>query len=175
MTVRVVVYAEGSGERAGNLTLLPAPGESLSEDHLGPVHVLMRRAPVGARGLPEPAVQFEAPLRLARGGREPRGSDLQHRRTLRQLLRWPRADFRPDLAIVIVDADDELDRARRLEMETQDIGVSRVIAAAVREFESWLIADTDAVRKTLTLELSTTKDPESMSCRAGRTARRTPR
>jgi hypothetical protein len=64
-----------------------------------------------------------------------------------------------------VDADDELDRARRLEMETRDIGVSRVIAAAVREFESWLIADTSAVRKTLTLELSTTKDPESMSCR----------
>lgn len=33
--VRVVLYAEGAGEMLGSVSLLPAPGEPLSETMLG--------------------------------------------------------------------------------------------------------------------------------------------
>jgi hypothetical protein len=160
MTRRLVVYAEGSADRGGEVTLLPAPGEALSPEQLGPVHVFVRRV-LTARGLPEGAIRFEAPLRVR--GRDARGSDLHNRVTLRQLLRWARPDLRPELVIVIVDADDEPLRAQRLERETDDLGVERVVVAAMREFEAWLIADTRALRETLDLNLSMTKDVESMA------------
>jgi hypothetical protein len=159
MTLRVVVYSEGPTDLAGEIAWPPTPGEPLSEGHLGPVHILVRR--VLALKVPEPAVRFEAPLRV-RGGREARGSDLHHERTLRQLLRWPRVDRRPDLAVVIVDADDERGRARRLEVATEDVGVARVVGAAVCEFESWLVADALATSRCFARTLPTTKDPEAM-------------
>jgi hypothetical protein len=43
-TLRVVLYAEGAGETRGAVSLLPAPGEVLGEEWLGPGHLLIRRA-----------------------------------------------------------------------------------------------------------------------------------
>jgi hypothetical protein len=161
MTLRVVFYAEGSAERAGEISLVPAPGATLSAEHLGPVHLLIHRALTDQR-VPQGAVRFEAPLRVR--GRTAKGSDLYSEGTLRQLLRWARPDLRPDLVVVMVDTDDELGRVRRLEAATTNIGVQRIVAGAVREFEAWLIADTRALRQTFGLDISTTRDPESMPC-----------
>lgn len=123
--MRIVVYAEGPSERAGEIALPPAPGQPLTEEHLGPVHVLVRRLLVQERRLPEGAIGFEAPL-LVRG-REARGSHLYTSTTLRQLLRWARTEKRPDLAIVIVDSK-LLERAQR-EHGKRPQEVRRTIAA----------------------------------------------
>ena len=142
MSLRVALYAEGAGETGGTETLLPAPGNSLEENHLGPAHMLLRRAISMRRGLSEDAVSFQSPLRTRRA-RVARGSDLIVRRTLRELLSWPDPSRRPDLAIVLVDADGDSTRKRKLEgfLEGLPSATITVIAVAVQEFESWFVAD----------------------------------
>jgi len=164
MSLRVVLYAEGGNETTGEAGLPPAPGTSLLEGNLGSGHVLVRRCLELTRNLPAPAVRFEAPLRDRRGN-VARGTALLHRETLRQLLTWPLAHMRPDLAVVLVDGDEDLSRKARLEELVSDIAVSRVIAVAVQEFEAWLIADHAAVRKALGAALPAPADPERMARR----------
>ncbi len=137
MTLRVVLYAEGAGERLGVESLLPVPGESLGEPHLGAAHHLLRRAIEAARSIPTAAIRFESPLRTR--GRI--ATDLQHQRTLRQLLTWLDPRKRPDLAVVLVDCDGENTRKARLMGYVTGLPVAHVIAVAIQEFEAWLLAD----------------------------------
>ena len=46
---------------------------------------------------------------------------------------------------MLVDEDGERDRRAKLEAAVQNLPVTAVVAIAVREFESWLLADTKAV------------------------------
>src|SRR5262249_16615938 len=104
VSLRVVLYAEGAGETGGELSLPPTPGSELAADHPGPGHELVRRCIVHSSPLKEGAVIFVAPLRL-KTGRIPKGSDLLHRASLRQLLQWARPEHRPRFAIILVDCD----------------------------------------------------------------------
>jgi hypothetical protein len=164
MSLRVVLYAEGGNETAGEIALPPAPGTPLLEDNLGAGHILVRRCLELTRKIPAPAVRFEAPLRDRRGN-VARGTALLHRETLRQLLSWPLAHKRPDLVVILVDCDEEQDRKARLEDCVSDLVVSKVIAVAVQEFEAWLIADHAAVCKALDAPLTVPRDPERMARR----------
>lgn len=143
MTVRVVVYAEGAADRAGELGLPPVPGAGLIDVHLGAAHHLVRRVVADVHGVPPAAVQFEAPRRGPRGRREATGSDLLARETVRQLLTWFEASKRPDLAVVLVDADGKRERYQLLRDHIADLPVRpvTVVGVAVEELESWLIAD----------------------------------
>lgn len=144
--VRVVLYAEGAGEVSFS-SLERSPGTSLLEEELGAAHLLIRRALEQGRGIPEAAVSFEEPLRLRRGGRIARGSDLLSSQRLRELLTWPAHP--PDLAVVLVDADGFLDRLQVLQRAVVDRSVPHAIGVAVQEFEAWLISDHGAVKKAL--------------------------
>jgi hypothetical protein len=143
--MRVVLYAEGAGER-GDTTAISV-GDWIAQDDWGPAHWLVCRVLEVERRVPASAVQFEGPLRVVPGGRVATGSDLQEKKRLRRLLTW--AQNPPELAVVLVDSDDELDRAQRLRTATMDIDVPHAIGAAVREFEAWLIADAAAVKDAL--------------------------
>lgn len=161
MSLRVVVYAEGSGESARGLP--PAPGESLEEGALGAAHILVRRCLDMDAGIPVAAVRFDSPLRTR--GRMPRGSDFLHPPTLAQLLTWPRPDKQPGLAVVIVDADGDSRRKPMLDEAVSKVRVNRVVAVAVQEFEAWLIADEAAAAAVLGQRLSRSKAPEQMARR----------
>lgn len=84
MSLRVVLYAEGSAEGTGMTTLFPAPGDELPPDCLGAAHILVRRCICSINPLPEAAIRFDSPLRF--GIRMPWGGMLKDRRVLRQLL-----------------------------------------------------------------------------------------
>jgi hypothetical protein len=144
--VRVVLYAEGAGEVSFS-SLERGPGTSLLEEELGAAHLLLRRALEDGRSIPEAAVSFEEPLRLRRGGRIARGSDLLSSQRLRELLTWPANP--PDLAVVLVDADGASDRFQTLQRTAADRSVPHAIGVAVQEFEAWLIADHAAVKRAL--------------------------
>jgi hypothetical protein len=149
MSLRVVLYAEGTADTAGEIRVRPKPREPLGEEWLGPAHRLVRRAIARARPrLPEAAILFEEPLRV--GVRVARGSDLLHRPTLRQLLTWVTGK-RPDLAVVLVDRDGAAPRHTELSVAIRDLAipVTSVIAVAIEEFESWLIGDSAAVAQVL--------------------------
>jgi hypothetical protein len=164
MTVRAVLYAEGSRESAGSdrAHLYLEPGALLAEDALGAGHLLVRKAMVRALRVPEPAIQFEAPL-LTRG-RRPRGAQLRHRATLRQLLRWPDPSKRPDCVVFLVDQDGDATRKSALEEAASDLPVPHVFGIPVPEFEAWLIADVQAVRSATSLaEFDVAEPVESLA------------
>jgi hypothetical protein len=164
VSLRVVLYAEGGNETVGAPGLPPAPGAPLHDDDLGPGHVLVRRCVELARNVPAAAVRFEAPLRNVRGN-VARGTALLHRETLRRLLSWPLADRRPDLAVVLVDGDEDAGRRARLHEIVSDLPVSKVVGVAVQEFEAWLLADHAAVRQALGAAQALPSDPEGMARR----------
>ncbi len=156
--LRVVLYAEGTGE-LGSVSARPPPGEPLPEAHLGPAHLLVRRALAAARRTDPTAIVFESPLRL-RSGREPRGSDLHEPTTLRRLLGFVRSV--PDMAIVLVDADgDSNERRRTLAGVTSGV-VPIVRGIAVQEFEAWLVADEVSASRVLGRVLDAVPEPDSM-------------
>jgi hypothetical protein len=147
-SLRVVVYAEGAGELVGELRLRRAPGDTLVDEWLGPAHLLVRRAICSAKpSLPEGAIQFEEPLRVR--AREARGSDLQDPRVLRTLLSWLLPENRPDLAVVLTDADGELDRKMRISSGLTGLHSKWILGVPVQEFEAWLIADAAAASSVL--------------------------
>lgn len=161
MTVRVVLLAEGSGETGGVLTMPPSPGDALTDDMLGPAHALVARALAKTWNVPERAVRFEAPNRTVRGTIV-RGGELLDRGTLRRVLLWARPTQRPDLAVVLVDADGTHDRRARLAEYTADLPGRRVIGVAVQEFEAWLLADEAALRDVLGGDIPSTAGPEAL-------------
>src|SRR5690348_4793988 len=103
--LRVVVYAEGPG--GGFRGLPPEPGRPLTSEWLGAAHVFVRRC-LETEGIPSGAIRFDSPLRTR--GRIARGGDLEHAPTLRRLLTWIDAALRPDLAVVLTDADGDAGR-----------------------------------------------------------------
>lgn len=161
---RVVVYAEGAGELTGpDTSRQRAPGTPLTENELGAAHLLVRRCLEHTRSLTPESIQFEEPLRSR--GKLARGSMLHSRTTLRPLLFWADEDLRPDLAVVLVDADGKEARQAELDSALQDLTVEAVAAVAVQEFEAWLIADPEAVKSVLRKPLSPPKPPERLGRR----------
>jgi len=85
MTLRVVLYAEGSlesGKRPRGI-----PGRDLASDEIGPAHILMRRVIADVSSIPEAAVTFVTPLR-DRFGHHATGTRLHHGAALKRLLTW---------------------------------------------------------------------------------------
>ncbi len=166
MSLRVVLYAEG-GREVGGERAPRTPGERLEPGDLGPAHLLVRRLIAAERGLPEPAILFEAPLRLQ--GRVARGGALHERDHLRRLCTWLLRELQPQLVIVLVDADGETARAARLTTYVEGLASAPIIAVARQEFEAWLVADTRAASQVLDCPCSLDGDPEALEPREAKT------
>lgn len=150
MELRVVLYAEGAGETGGVATLLPAPGEPLDDLHLGPAHILVERCLLTDIYDHDVKVRFVAPLRIPVGARLARGSDLLDRTKLRRLVAPFRPGRDPDLAIVLVDSDGDLQRrtllVRNMAMPADAHRLRSVVGAAHQAFEAWLLGDHTALK-----------------------------
>ena len=158
--MRMVVCAEGAWELKGAAGHSPAPGQRIAEEALGAAHLLVRRVLVERCGQATGQIQFEAPLRV--GGRAARGSDLRDRTSLRRLLTWPRPDARPDLSVVLVDADGDRQCSTTLQAHVSDLPFPPVIGVAVQEFEAWLIADHANAASILGRSLNAPPAPEGL-------------
>lgn len=170
--MRVVLYAEGPGEAGLSGRLGPAPGDPIAEEWLGPGHVLVRRSIAERRSIPEGAVRFEAPLALR--GRAARGSDLRVCANLRKLLTWASPTRKPDLAVVLVDADGEGNQVHTEltgcvggEWNSRQLPVT--VGVAVQEFEAWLLADQEAVHAAIGRTYDALPDLEAMAPREAKT------
>ena len=89
--------------------------------------------------------------------------------TLRRLLSWPPGPRRPELAVVLLDADGDKQRGSGIEQAVDDLPLRRVIGLAVQEFEAWLISDEKAVAGAIGAPFPTQKAPENMKPREAKT------
>lgn len=147
--LRVVLIAEGAGEVRPNPLRFPL--STIPAEDWGPGHVLFARAIESRSSIPRLAVKFTEPLRTTRGAIA-KGSAL-HGKTLRILLNYQPVD-RPDLMIVLVDADGDTTRKRTLEGLVADMPGTKLIAAAIQEFESWLVSDGDTLARVVSAPLA---------------------
>ncbi len=162
--MHVVLYAEGPGE-TGPVEMPPASAarSRISEDALGPAHVLTRRCIARAAGRDESWIEFQAPLFLPRG-KPARGSQLLVPRTLVKLLTWTHPVLAPDLAIVLVDADGSTSRLSDLESTIAGRAMvvpPAIVAVAVQEFETWLLADLQPLRRITSQRIDALPDLEA--------------
>lgn len=139
--------------------------QKLSEEQLGPAHFLLRRAIASARSLRTSEIVFEEGQRavIGRRPRVPRGSDLLKRRVFRTILSWPTPRGQPDLAVVLVDRDEDSKRASKLRRYCDELRSPVVVAVAVKEFEAWLVADDASVGRVLGTKFPTLAKPETLS------------
>lgn len=165
--MRVVLYGEGTGELGGTLTQLPTPGRPLENEMLGAAHIIVKRALCELAGRDPSGIRFDSPQRVR--GRLPRGSDLLHAASLRQLTVWPWPEQKPELVVVLVDADGEKQRRTLVQGHLAAATVPAVVGVAIQEFEAWLIADSGAVSEFLgcepPIDPSRLSNPERLSPR----------
>jgi hypothetical protein len=158
--IRVCVLGPAR-EAADPSTVPPAPGRPLPPDELGPAHVLVARALAAATARAESDVEVVAPLRVR--GRMPLARDLLDPPTARQLLAWPRPDQRPDLTVVVLDADEDPKRREHVRAAVEALGVPVVVAAAAPELEAWMLADNRAVARVLGARLEAQAAPSKLA------------
>lgn len=166
MAVVMVLHAEGPGD-LGRPSGWIAPGYSLLEDDLGPAHELVRRILSTDRGIPPTAVDFREPLRTRSGARA-HGSKLLAPRVLDEVLgAWI---VEVPLVVLLVDGDEQEPAGRRrLLREALDRnGLTGAVGVAIREFESWLIADQEALDAVLGPGRSSPADIEGLDPRVAK-------
>lgn len=157
--MRIAVLAEGPGELVGVRAAYANPGDTLTEDQLGAAHRLVRTILRARRGELAARAAFVEPRR--NGTVRARGTMLHGVRLLERLTTWPKPGERPALQIVLVDEDAD-DRRLALLRLPDDLGKpDLVVGVAVREFESWLIADPRAVSAASGAVFQQPKSPES--------------
>jgi hypothetical protein len=161
VTLRVVLYVEGGRESGGDERSPVEPGVIIPEASLGSAHFLVRRTIEHARRIPEAAIHFECPLRTTRG-KLAKGSDFLNRQTLRQLLTWPSAKRRPDMAIVLHDMDGDTNRLTTLRGHTENLRSRPVIGVAREEFEAWLLADVRTLHSVCKQTVKMPPSPEQL-------------
>lgn len=158
--LRISLIAEGAGELS-RAHFLP-PGALVPEDSLGAGHLLIRRIAVRSTSLPMGAVQFVAGLRRSTG-QQIVGSALGDPSLLKEVLVWPQSGRAPDVSVVLVDADGDAKRYKAIEAVVKTVRVPAAVAIAVQEFEAWLLADHECVRKVMRTEFKSEKRPDDLS------------
>lgn len=140
----------------------PSPGTVLGDSELGAAHVLVRRAALHLDKRRFECLSFEEPLRLA--GSRARGGQLLSRGNLRKLLSWADPRRAPDLSVLLVDEDGDESRLERLTNFVKGLAPPfAVIAVAVREFESWLLADHRALARLTGRRIDHATEVESLA------------
>ncbi len=160
--VCMVVHAEGPGD-LGATTWGLSPKDSLQLDDLGPAHIIVQRILTEGARIPAPAIDFVEPLRTKTGARA-HGSQLLKPSVLDEILAaWLLA---PPLIVLLVDSDDQppAERAAILEAGLERNFLAGAVGVAVKEFESWLIADAKSISQVIGKVGHNYQTPERLAC-----------
>lgn len=169
-TVCLVVHAEGPGD-LGSPSYEIAPRESLMPEELGPAHILIQRILSEELQIPAKAIDFLEPLRTNDNNR-PYGSKLLNARVLDEILiGWSIRPSDQPLVVLLVDSDEQPPKTRCQILED---ALSRnllegAVGVAVKEFETWLVADTQAVAQVVGMAQPNVTRPENLECGEAKT------
>ncbi|MBT9315697.1 DUF4276 family protein [Leptothoe spongobia] len=160
--VCMVVHAEGPGE-LGTTTWDLSPTDSLQPDDLGPAHIIVQRILTEGAQIPALAIDFVEPLRTKTGARA-HGSQLLKPSALDEILAgWLLA---LPLIVLLVDSDDKppVERESILKAALERNALAGAVGVAVKEFESWLIADAKAINQIIGNVRHDFQTPEKLAC-----------
>ncbi|MEM6251921.1 MAG: DUF4276 family protein [Cyanobacteria bacterium P01_D01_bin.156] len=158
----MVVHAEGPGD-LGVSSWDISPKNSLQPNDWGPVHVIVQRILAEGAQIPSAAIDFVEPLRTKTGARA-RGSQLLDNNLLDEILAgWL---LTPPLIVFLVDSDDQppAERASVLRNALDRNLLTGAVGVAVKEFESWLIADSKAISQVIGKIDHDCQAPEKLAC-----------
>jgi hypothetical protein len=130
---------------------------------LGPAHIIVQRILTEGAQIPAPAINFVEPLRTKTGARA-QGSQLLKPSILDEILAgWLLA---PPLIVLLVDSDEQptAERAAILEAALARNSLSGAVGVAVKEFESWLLADARTIGEVIGKVDHDYQIPEALAC-----------
>jgi hypothetical protein len=174
--IRIGLIAEGEAELGPSIPYIKPEdgGKLIDRDAEGALHTLIRRE-LAAFGWPDcQFVQRHPSLRERQKLTRRTGHSILECKYLAQIV----IDWKPeevDMIVIVVDADDVLTqrqqglelalntiRDNHLDVNEQTICDRSAGGLAIKNFDTWLLADTQTVAKILEVELEPPENPEEL-------------
>lgn len=173
--IRIGVIAEGEAELGASIPYIKPEdgGKVIERDKEGALHTLIRRE-LESLGLLCDFVQRHPSISESRVFKRRVGHSILDPKYLAQvIIAWKPEEV--DLIIIVVDADDNLPQRQRdleralnkirdnhLDINEQPISERSTGGLAIKNFETWLLADTQAVSKILGVEMEQLENLEDL-------------
>lgn len=175
--IRIGLIAEGEAELGASIPYIKPEdgGKIIERNNEGALHILIRRE-LESAGLPEcDFVQRHPSISESRSFKRRTGHSVLEPKYLAQVaIAWKPEEV--DMILIVVDADDNLSQRQReleralnkirdnhLDVNEQTISARSAGGLAIRNFETWLLADTQTVSKILSLELEQLENLEDLN------------
>lgn len=174
--IRIGLIAEGEAELGASVPYIKPEegGQVIEPEREGALHRLIRRE-FARMGLPDCAFIHRHPTFQERGIKLRTGHSILEKKYLQQVvIAWQPEEV--DMIVLLVDADDQqdqrhqhLDRAlktiRENHLDANDSVIPDCSAGglAIRNFETWLLADTATVAMILEVEIAPLSDLENLA------------
>ena len=163
--IRIGLLAEGETELGASIPYVNPEdgGKTIDRTHEGALHTIIRRE-LNAVGFPDcQFIQRHPTIRERGKGKIRSGYSILESKYLRQIITvWK--PYEIDMIILVVDADDILEARDRelkkaleiiqdnhLDRNENEVTDRSLTGLAIREVETWLIADTETLSKTFNL------------------------
>ncbi len=175
--IRIGLIAEGKTELGASIPYVKPEegGKVIDRSQEGALHKLIRRE-LKAAGLPDcEFIQRHPTIRERSTGKVRNGYTILESKYLRQVVTvWKPHEI--DMIVLVVDADDLLkDRDQKiktalgiiqenhLDHNENEVGDRSLTGLAIRDAETWLIADTETLFKCFNLKINPIEDIENLT------------
>jgi hypothetical protein len=174
--IRIGLLAEGEAELGASIPYVKPEdgGKVIDRTHEGALHTLIRRE-LNAAGFPDcEFIQRHPTLREGSKGKVRSGYSILESKYLRQVVSvWKPHEI--DMIVLVVDADNILEERDRklkealkiiqnnhLDRNQNEVYDRSLTGLAIRDVETWLIADIDTLSKLLNIQIEPLNDPENL-------------
>ncbi|MBS9391187.1 MAG: hypothetical protein HEQ33_20735 [Dolichospermum sp. WA123] len=174
--IRIGLIAEGEAELGASIPYIKPEdgGKVIARENEGALHTLIRRELENA-GFPDcDFVQRKPSSKESKNRTLRTGHSILQTKYLKQMVSvWEPEEV--DMILIVVDADDELDERRKdlesalatirdnhLDINEKPISDRSAGGLAIRNFETWLLADTQTVSTILGVELEKLENLEDL-------------
>ncbi len=172
--IRIGLIAEGETELGKSIPYIKPEdgGKPIPRENEGALHTLMRRE-LQAKGIADcEFIQRHPTIKETTKRKSRTGHSILDKKYLAQfIITWKPEEI--DMIVIVVDADDILEKrkndlakalktiqANHLDVDEQPIEDRSLGGLAIRDFETWLLADIQTVAKILEVEMSPIDDLE---------------
>ncbi len=174
--IRIGLIAEGEAELGSSVPYIKPEegGKIIEREKEGALHTLIRRELTNC-GLPDCSFVHRHPSIKERGIKLRTGHSILDRKYLAQVVSiWKPEEV--DMILIVVDADDSMEKRKHdleaalttirdnhLDTDEKSISDRSAGGLAIKNFETWLLADTQTVSRFLDMELKQLDNLEDLN------------